>query len=188
MPQLRSHPLVRNALLLALTLPLLGACAWLKPTDGSKRYHFPYRPEVVQGNVVTQEQVAQLAKGMSREQALTLLGTPLMQHAFRADRWDYLFSLDSQDSQPVRARLSLFFTGDTLDRFETQTLPTQQQFIESIARDPLPSQMPTLQMTPAQLEAAQKKAASQAQDGMNSSLPPQPLGPDRVYPPLPDTP
>ncbi|MFQ5760576.1 MAG: outer membrane protein assembly factor BamE, partial [Acidiferrobacterales bacterium] len=48
-----------------------------------------YRPEVQQGNVVTQEMVSQLKIGMSRRQVRFLLGTPLIEDPFHQDRWDY---------------------------------------------------------------------------------------------------
>ena len=49
----------------------------------------PYRPDIQQGNFVSQEMLAQLKVGQTREQVLFILGTPLLTDIFHADRWDY---------------------------------------------------------------------------------------------------
>ena len=51
----------------------------------------PHRIEIQQGNYVSQEMVAQLKLGMSREQVRYVLGTPLVTDIFHADRWDYIY-------------------------------------------------------------------------------------------------
>ena len=56
----------------------------------------PYQSDVLQGNVVTREQVQALQIGMPREQVRSILGTPLLTSAFHADRWDYVFGFRRQ--------------------------------------------------------------------------------------------
>lgn len=51
----------------------------------------PYRIEIQQGNFVSQEMIAQLKLGMTREQVRFVLGTPLVADIFHADRWDYVY-------------------------------------------------------------------------------------------------
>jgi outer membrane protein assembly factor BamE len=51
----------------------------------------PYRIEIQQGNYVSQEMLAQLKLGMTREQVRYVLGTPLVADIFHADRWDYIY-------------------------------------------------------------------------------------------------
>ena len=48
----------------------------------------PYRADVQQGNVVTQDMIAKLQPGMTRSQVRFALGTPLIVDPFRQDRWD----------------------------------------------------------------------------------------------------
>ena len=62
----------------------------------------PYRIDIMQGNVVTQEQAALVKPGMSREQVRDLLGSPLLTSAFHAERWDYVFTLRRQGVEPQR--------------------------------------------------------------------------------------
>ena len=75
---------------------LLSACSNLPlPGDRLSDLLRPYRTEVVQGNVITQEQLSQLRIGMSRNRTLEVLGTPLLVSMFHNQRWDYVFSIDA---------------------------------------------------------------------------------------------
>ena len=50
----------------------------------------PYKMDIQQGNLLTQEQVSRLKPGMSKEEVRLILGTPLLTDIFHADRWDYV--------------------------------------------------------------------------------------------------
>ena len=52
-----------------------------------------YRPTIQQGNVVKQEQVNELRPGMSKRQVKFLLGTPMLNDVFHANRWDYVYTI-----------------------------------------------------------------------------------------------
>ncbi|MDP3139281.1 MAG: outer membrane protein assembly factor BamE, partial [Burkholderiaceae bacterium] len=78
----------------------------------------PYKIEVVQGNFISREQVQALKPGMSRQQVRDTLGTPLLASVFHADRWDYVFTLRRQGVPPQARRLTVYFQGDALARFE----------------------------------------------------------------------
>ena len=72
----------------------------------------PYKMDVVQGNVVTKEQVAALKPGMPRSQVRDILGTALLTSVFHADRWDYVFTLKSQSTAPQSRKVTIFFKND----------------------------------------------------------------------------
>lgn len=78
----------------------------------------PYRIDIQQGNFVSQEMVAKLKRGMSKEQVRYILGTPLVTDIFHADRWDYVYSLERPGEAPVRRRLAVFFEDDRLARLD----------------------------------------------------------------------
>jgi outer membrane protein assembly factor BamE len=63
-----------------------------------------YRLDVQQGNLITQEQLAKVKPGMSRIEVRNILGTPLLQDAFHADRWDYAY----RDDRNTERRLNPF--------------------------------------------------------------------------------
>jgi len=75
-----------------------------------------YRPDVQQGNVITQEQVDQLVPGMSKSQVRFLMGTPMLVDPFHRERWDYVYTMRKGNGDKTDSRLSIFFVNDRLDR------------------------------------------------------------------------
>lgn len=86
-----------------------------------------YRIDVRQGNYVDQEMVAQLRKGMTREQVRFVLGTPLVVDMFRENRWDYVYRFTEGWGDPQTRTLSLFFVDDRLDNVEGDVMPAATQ-------------------------------------------------------------
>jgi outer membrane protein assembly factor BamE len=83
----------------------------------------PYRAEIQQGNVVTQDMVAKLQPGMTRSQVRFALGTPLMVDPFRQDRWDYVYMLMKQGEMKERRRIVVVFKEDRLVALEGDVAP-----------------------------------------------------------------
>jgi len=94
-------------LLLALLACALAACSQVP------RIVTEYRIDVQQGNVLTQDQVAQLRPGLTRDQVRFILGTPLLVDMFHGDRWDYLYRLQKgADNSVETRRFTVFFDGE----------------------------------------------------------------------------
>jgi outer membrane protein assembly factor BamE len=93
----------------------------------------PYRPDIQQGNFVSQEMLAQLKPGQTREQVKFILGTPLMTDAFHADRWDYPFYLARGNGELTKARVTVYFKDDKVEKFDGGNLPTEKEYIARIA-------------------------------------------------------
>lgn len=93
----------------------------------------PYRPDVQQGNFVSQEMVAQLKEGMTQDQVVFLLGTPLLTDVFHAERWDYAFRLQKGNGEITTSRVTVFFKDKLVSRFEGGDLPTEKDYLERIA-------------------------------------------------------
>jgi len=93
----------------------------------------PYVPDIVQGNFVSSEQYSKLKLGMTREQVRQILGTPLLADYFHANRWDYVFEF-KRNGQVVGKdrRITLFFDGDKLVKFEGDALPTDVELVAEI--------------------------------------------------------
>lgn len=114
---------MKSLILILVTALLLSACAKFGV----------YRLDVQQGNLVTQEQLAKVKPGMSRIDVRNLLGTPLLQDAFKADRWDYFFSDDrnsgsklnpfGRDSQQFKVAIS--FVQDKVTRIDGEASPVE---------------------------------------------------------------
>jgi outer membrane protein assembly factor BamE len=82
---------------LACSVLLLSGCA-------VERYFLEYRVNVQQGNVVEQKNIAQLRPGMTRDQVRYVLGTPLLQDPFHANRWDYVYRYEDGATGDVTMR------------------------------------------------------------------------------------
>lgn len=61
--------------------------------SGCENFLKPYKLPIQQGNIVTEEKLAQLEKGMTKEQVLYLLGTPMLVDTFDKNEWFYLYRL-----------------------------------------------------------------------------------------------
>jgi len=98
---------------LCIFVLLLSACSSM-PDVAS--HLTPYRIDVRQGNMVTQEMVAQLKPGQTREQVRFILGTPLVTDMFHADRWDYVYRFQPGHGEAQERHLIVFFEGNKLAR------------------------------------------------------------------------
>jgi outer membrane protein assembly factor BamE len=93
----------------------------------------PYRPDIQQGNFISQEMLAQLKVGQTRDQVKFILGTPLLTDAFHANRWDYPFYLQRGNGELTTARVTVYFKDDKVEKFDGGNLPTEKEYIARIA-------------------------------------------------------
>jgi outer membrane protein assembly factor BamE len=164
---------------LAAASSLLAGCGSLDRTDSLVGLITPYRIDIVQGNVVTQEQMALARPGMTRLQVRDVLGTPLLTDPFHADRWDYLFTLRRPRTEPQRRAIVVFFDGERVKSVQAPSdLPSEREFVASIAR-PISGRPVLLELS----EAERKALPPPAPVAAPTTLPP-PQGPARSYPPL----
>ena len=84
----------------------------------------PYRMVIQQGNFISQEMVAQLKPGMTKEQVRFILGTPLVTDIFHADRWDYVFFRELPNGKREQRNLSAVFENSKLVRVLGDLMPS----------------------------------------------------------------
>lgn len=77
-----------------------------------------YKIDIQQGNSLETRQVNELEPGMSREQVVYLLGTPLIQDPFHPGRWDYVYSFKPGGGEPESQHLTLYFDNGRLARID----------------------------------------------------------------------
>jgi outer membrane protein assembly factor BamE len=172
----------RHVPLALLCAAALAGCKSLQSSDKLLGIITPYRLEVVQGNVITKEQVALIKPGMSRSQVRDVLGSPLLTDVFHADRWDYVFTIRRQGAEPQARAVVVLFDGETLKSIETGgDLPAEREFVASIDTARTDKKPPPLALTDEQRKAL--------------PVPPRPAAADaipdvaaRTYPPLETTP
>jgi outer membrane protein assembly factor BamE len=173
----------RNAVLSCLLLgsSLLGGCSLVSRTmsDGLTSVITPYRVEIVQGNVITSEQIAQIKPGRSRNEVRDILGSPLLADPFHAQRWDYFFALRRPGTEPQKRSVVVLFEGDVVKSVEAPDLPSEREFIAAITRGKAEESKRKLELTAEERAALPVPAATAASA---SSAAPQ--GAVRSYPPL----
>lgn len=156
----------------------LSACQSLQTSDSVLGLITPYRVEVVQGNVVTQEQIALIKPGMTRSQVRDILGSPLLNDIFHADRWDYVFTINRQGTDPQRRSVVVKFDGDMLQSVQAPELPQERSFVASIDTFKSKRKPPALELSEERIRAlpAPKAVADVASEAAPT--------PARDYPPL----
>ncbi|MBU1360583.1 MAG: outer membrane protein assembly factor BamE [Gammaproteobacteria bacterium] len=140
----------------------------------------PYKVEVVQGNFVSKEQVDALKPGMSRQQVREILGTSLLSDVFHNDRWDYVFTIRRQGVEPQKRRLTVFFKGERLDRFEGDPMPSEEEFVAAVDSRKISSKPPKLEASEDQLKKFEPGKDKQSDAAPSAPVPPLPAS----YPPL----
>ena len=140
----------------------------------------PYKPDVIQGNVVTTEQITQVKPGMTKVQVKEILGSPLITDPFHADRWDYVFTLRRQGFDDQQRAFAVLFEKDAVLKIDAPVLPSEDEFVASISRKKLPTSTPKLELSDAERAALPLPVAVAAPAASAVVLP----GATRAYPPL----
>ena len=92
-------------------------------TDTLARTPLMYKPDIQQGNVVTQAQINKLEPGMDRRQVRFIMGTPMLMDTFHQDRWDYVYTMKPGGKQTDMKRVALYFKDDRLMKIEGDFRP-----------------------------------------------------------------
>jgi outer membrane protein assembly factor BamE len=142
---------------LAIVVPALLVAACQGMSIPSLPIIAPYRIDIQQGNLVTQDMVAKLQPGMTRGQVRFVLGTPLVTDIFHSDRWDYVYSYEKAGKLTEQRRIAAVFSGDKLVRIEGDVVPAAAK----PAVPPAPGTAPA--------PATDKPAASAPEAGAASS-------------------
>ena len=172
------HRVPRAVVLLGLLGLALAGCQSLQTSESFLGVLTPYRVEVVQGNVVTSEQVALVKPGLTRAQVRDALGSPLLTDPFHTDRWDYVFTIRRQGAPAQLHRVVVRFKDDALASIEgTENLPSEREFVASIDTFKTSRNAPPLVLSDEQLKALPVPARPAAAE---ATLP----VPNRTYPPL----
>jgi outer membrane protein assembly factor BamE len=103
-------------------LLLAGCSSQLLPTLPGLR---PYKMDIQQGNVVTQDMIAKVQPGMTRSQVRFALGTPLVVDPFRSDRWDYVYFYQKGGVTTEQRRIAVIFKDDRLVRIDGDVVPAR---------------------------------------------------------------
>ncbi len=115
---------------------LLSGCSTVENmadsiSDSAGNLPLMYRPDIQQGNVITQEMINQLKPGMTKRQVTYTLGTPGLVDSFHQDRWDYVYTLKENAQDMEQKNLTLFFEDDRLIKISGDYRPMPVDEIEA---------------------------------------------------------
>jgi outer membrane protein assembly factor BamE len=110
---------------LALLSMLLASC-------NSVPFLTPYKMDIRQGNFVTPEMREKLKLGMTRQQVRYVMGTPMINDVFHANRWDYAYRLEHGKKLIEKHKLTLYFEGDNLVRMVDDNQPLETTPTKSV--------------------------------------------------------
>lgn len=82
-----------------------------------------YKPEIQQGNVVTQEQLNELQPGMTKRQVRFVLGTPMVSDVFHTNRWEYAYTFGVGSRTTEQKHITVYFEQDRLVRIAGDMRP-----------------------------------------------------------------
>lgn len=109
-------PFMRKLLILAVVALAVSGCGII------------YKQPIYQGNLLDKPAVDQLQPGMSKQQVLTLLGTPSIADPFHNQRWDYATSQRTGRTGRVEIKnLTLYFENDALTKWDGEYFPEQDE-------------------------------------------------------------
>ena len=72
-----------------------------------------YQPTLIQGNLLDEDNIDQIEVNMTKNQVLFLLGTPMINDPFHANRWDYVYFVKiGRNNASFKRWISIFFDDD----------------------------------------------------------------------------
>ncbi len=175
----RSIPLPLS-LLLVVSAALAGCGTVTDATRKVANSIVPYKIEIVQGNFVSKEQVEALKPGMTRAQVRDILGTPLLQSVFHADRWDYVFTMKRQGVDAQARQLTVYFKDGIMERADGDPMPSESEFVALLGSNQKAKAVPLLEAS----EDSLKPFAPPAVTAATPASPPATAPLPTTYPPL----
>jgi outer membrane protein assembly factor BamE len=122
-----------------LTL-LLAACSTprvpsLASLPSPRDLPFIHKIDIQQGNVIDQNMLAQLHGGMDKKKVLFIMGSPVIQDTFHADRWDYVYTFEPGGGRPERRQVTLYFEDEKLARIGGDVKPADSPLVVTLHQD-----------------------------------------------------
>lgn len=155
---------------LPVLLPL-AACSNVKMPDVASAIT-PYRIDIRQGNYITQEMVAQLKPGMTRDQVRFLLGTPLVADIFHADRWDYIYSFKPGRGETQLRRFAVYFEDGKLARVAGDVVGAEPGEAEAAAAEAASARSRVIEIAPvAEKKKEEGRAGEQNENAETAAKP-----------------
>lgn len=73
-----------------------------------------HKEDVVQGNIITQEDISRLHRGMTTTDVKMIMGNPVLTNIFSGNRMEYVYYIRPAYQKPLVTRISCVFAGGRL--------------------------------------------------------------------------
>ena len=130
------------ALAFALAAASIAGCQTWETYAPTLRNFGVYKIDINQGNYITQDMVDRLKTGQTKTQVRLALGTPLVQSAFRDNRWDYVYEFRRQGKLIDHRQFTVYFADDKLARWEGDEMPKSVADLNKAAAERTLAKMP----------------------------------------------
>ena len=124
-----------KVLIYCALMSFLIGCAYLDKVPTIQSLPFVHKIEVQQGNVITQDMVSQLQRGMDKKKVQFIMGNPIIKDTFNSDRWDYLYTFHIGEGQVQKRLVTLFFKENLLDQVEGDVKRMNQKLVPDLHND-----------------------------------------------------
>ncbi|MEH6454147.1 MAG: outer membrane protein assembly factor BamE [Psychromonas sp.] len=99
---------IKNILASFILIFSLSGCTYLYDT-------FVYQIDVTQGNYIDEEKVSQIELGMTQEQVIFILGSPMLIDQFDSSKWYYVRSIKPGGEKVQVEKIQLTFENRVLE-------------------------------------------------------------------------
>ncbi len=131
---------MRHFVISSLFLGLLAGCSssglpLASRLPSPRDLPFIHKIDIQQGNVLTQDMVAQLRPQMDKKQVQFIMGTPIIQDTFNNKRWDYIYTYEYGGGKTERRHITLVFDDDKLDYIDGDVTPASAPLVATVHQD-----------------------------------------------------
>ena len=89
---------------------LLNACThWLPDA---------HQIEIQQGNIIHKKERDALKLGMTKNDVINLLGNAVLHDPYHPNRWDYIYTIKSDEKENRKSRLTILFKNEKLVKID----------------------------------------------------------------------
>jgi outer membrane protein assembly factor BamE len=119
----------------ALRAPLFRALVILTVAIATSGCGVLYKQPIYQGNLIDESAVKQLQTGMSKQDVMTLMGSPSIADPFNQNRWDYTATQRINRRGTTEAKnFTIWFENDAVTRWEGEYFAEQDDDLAKNAR------------------------------------------------------
>lgn len=111
----------------------LSGCSYLYDT-------FVYQIDVTQGNYIDEKKLAQVEIGMSQEQVIYVLGSPMLIDQFDSSKWYYIRYIKPGGEPVQQSKIVLTFSDKKLVTISSENTGSENPLVENPQAENAPNE------------------------------------------------